>query len=36
MGTYKVRVTDINGGVIEEQLELKPGLQGGTGQFECQ
>jgi expansin (peptidoglycan-binding protein) len=36
MGTYKVRVTDINGGIIEEQLELKPGLQGGSGQFECQ
>lgn len=36
MGTYKVRVTDINGGIIEEQLELKPGLQGGNAQFECQ
>ena len=36
MGTYKVRVTDINGGIIEEQLELKPGLQGGSAQFECQ
>lgn len=36
MGTYKVRVTDINGGIIEEQLELKPGLQGGDAQFECQ
>jgi expansin (peptidoglycan-binding protein) len=36
MGTYRVRVTDINGGVIEEQLELAPGLQGGNAQFECQ
>lgn len=36
MGTYRVRVTDINDGVIEEQLELRGGLQGGTAQFECQ
>jgi expansin (peptidoglycan-binding protein) len=36
MGTYRVRVTDINGGIIEEQLELKAGLQGGNAQFECQ
>jgi expansin (peptidoglycan-binding protein) len=36
MGTYRVRVTDINGGVIEEQLELTAGAQGGSGQFECQ
>jgi hypothetical protein len=36
MGTYRVRLTDINGGVIEEQLELAPGLQGGNAQFECQ
>lgn len=36
MGTYKVRVTDINGGVIEEQLELRGGLQGGNAQFACQ
>ena len=36
MGTYRVRVTDINGGVIEEQLELTSGQQGGNGQFDCQ
>jgi len=36
MGTYRVRVTDINGGIIEEQLELRGGLQGGSGQFGCQ
>lgn len=36
MGTYRVRLTDINGGVIEEQLELAPGLQGGNAQFDCQ
>jgi expansin len=36
MGTYRVRLTDINGGVIEEQLELTGGAQGGNGQFECQ
>lgn len=36
MGTYRVRVTDINGSIIEEQLELRGGLQGGTGQFGCQ
>ena len=36
MGTYRVRLTDINGGVIEEQLELAAGLQGGNAQFECQ
>ena len=36
MGTYRVRVTDVNGGIIEEQLELKAGPQGGNGQFECQ
>jgi expansin (peptidoglycan-binding protein) len=35
MGTYRVRVTDINDGVIEEQLALQGGLQGGSGQFEC-
>jgi len=31
-----VRVTDINGDVIEEQLELRGGLQGGNAQFACQ
>ncbi|HTV17285.1 MAG TPA: expansin EXLX1 family cellulose-binding protein [Polyangiaceae bacterium] len=36
MGTYRVRVTDVNGGLIEEQLELKAGPQGGSGQFGCQ
>jgi expansin len=36
MGTYRVRVTDINGGIVEEQLALTGGLQGGTGQFGCQ
>jgi len=36
MGTYRVRLTDINGGVIEEQLELAAGNQGGNAQFECQ
>ena len=36
MGTYRVRLTDINGGVIEEQLELASGLQGGNAQFDCQ
>ncbi len=36
MGTYRVRVTDVNGGVIEEQLELAPGAQGGNSQFACQ
>lgn len=36
MGTYRVRVTDINGGVIEEQLRLQAGPQGGNGQFACQ
>jgi expansin (peptidoglycan-binding protein) len=36
MGTYRVRVTDINGGIVEEQLELRPGLQGGSAQFGCQ
>lgn len=36
MGTYRVRLTDINGGIIEEQLELGPGQQGGNAQFECQ
>jgi expansin (peptidoglycan-binding protein) len=36
MGTYRVRVTDINGGIIEEQLELRGGLQGGSGQFGCE
>lgn len=36
MGTYRVRVTDINGGVVEEQLALTPGLQGGNAQFDCQ
>jgi expansin len=35
MGTYRVRVTDINGGVVEEQLSLAPGLQGGNAQFDC-
>ena len=36
MGTYRVRVTDVNGGIIEEQLELRAGSQGGSGQFGCQ
>lgn len=36
MGTYRVRVTDVNGGVIEEQLTLAPGNQGGNAQFACQ
>jgi expansin (peptidoglycan-binding protein) len=36
MGTYRVRVTDVNGAIIEEQLELRGGLQGGNGQFACQ
>ncbi len=36
MGTYRVRVTDVNGAIIEEQLALRGGLQGGTGQFGCQ
>ena len=36
MGTYKVRITDVNGAIIEEQLELKAGPQGGNGQFDCQ
>lgn len=36
MGTYRVRVTDINGGIIEEQLQLQAGPQGGNGQFGCQ
>jgi expansin (peptidoglycan-binding protein) len=36
MGTYRVRVTDINGGIVEEQLELVAGAQGGSGQFGCQ
>ncbi|MEO8178711.1 MAG: expansin EXLX1 family cellulose-binding protein [Deltaproteobacteria bacterium] len=36
MGTYRVRVTDINGAVIEEQLELRGGPQGGNAQFACQ
>jgi expansin len=36
MGTYRVRVTDVNGGVIEEQLELEAGPQGGNAQFACQ
>jgi expansin (peptidoglycan-binding protein) len=36
MGTYRVRVTDVNGGVIEEQLALAPGNQGGNAQFACQ
>jgi expansin (peptidoglycan-binding protein) len=36
MGTYRVRITDINGGVIEEQLSLSPGGQGGGSQFACQ
>ena len=36
MGTYRVRITDVNGGIVEEQLELRAGLQGGSGQFECQ
>jgi expansin (peptidoglycan-binding protein) len=36
MGTYRVRVTDVNGAVIEEQLALRAGLQGGNGQFACQ
>lgn len=36
MGTYRVRVTDINGAIVEEQLELRAGLQGGSAQFDCQ
>lgn len=36
MGTYRVRITDVNGGIIEEQLELQAGPQGGNGQFACQ
>lgn len=36
MGTYRVRVTDVNGAIVEEQLALQGGLQGGTGQFDCQ
>lgn len=36
MGTYRVRVTDINGAIVEEQLELAAGPQGGNGQFDCQ
>jgi expansin (peptidoglycan-binding protein) len=36
MGTYRVRVTDVNGGIIEEQLELAAGPQGGNAQFACQ
>jgi expansin len=36
MGSYRVRLTDINGGVIEEQLELAAGQQGGDAQFACQ
>ena len=36
MGKYRVRVTDVNGGIIEEQLALVAGLQGGSGQFDCQ
>jgi expansin (peptidoglycan-binding protein) len=36
MGTYRVRVTDVNGAIVEEQLELREGLQGGSGQFGCQ
>jgi expansin (peptidoglycan-binding protein) len=35
MGTYRVRITDVNGAVIEEQLELAPGAQGGDAQFDC-
>jgi expansin (peptidoglycan-binding protein) len=36
MGTYRVRVTDVNGAIVEEQLALQGGLQGGNGQFDCQ
>lgn len=36
MGSYRVRVTDINGAVIEEQLTLEAGSQGGSSQFACQ
>jgi expansin (peptidoglycan-binding protein) len=36
MGTYRVRVTDVNGAIIEEQLALRAGLQGGSGQFACE
>jgi expansin (peptidoglycan-binding protein) len=36
MGTYRVRVTDVNGAIVEEQLALQGGLQGGSGQFDCQ
>jgi expansin (peptidoglycan-binding protein) len=36
MGTYRVRVTDVNGGVVEDQLALKAGAQGGDAQFACQ
>jgi len=35
MGTYRVRVTDTNGGVIEDQLKLAAGDQGGDAQFDC-
>jgi hypothetical protein len=36
MGTYRVRVTDVNGAVVEDQLALKAGAQGGDAQFACQ
>ena len=36
MGSYRVRITDTNGGIIEEQLELSGGVQGGSHQFQCQ
>ena len=36
MGTYRVRVEDIHGSVVEQQLELTSGQQGGTEQFPCQ
>ncbi|HKO90659.1 MAG TPA: expansin EXLX1 family cellulose-binding protein [Polyangiaceae bacterium] len=35
MGTYRVRITDVNGAVVEEQLALTAGAQGGDAQFDC-
>ncbi len=35
MGTSRVRVPAVNGAVIEEQLELRGGLQGGDSLFAC-
>lgn len=37
MGTFRIRLTDVNGAMLEEQLDVnQAGFQPGEGQFDCQ